>query len=255
MPRLSLLALLVLFCSTTAVAQSAGTVGVSSVSPTFGKAGTIVTIRGTGLAETGVSWAKTGAAEPPPGAVSFNGVPGDILYWSADLISVKVPVAASSGPLRLMLEYERVILDVGDFEMPYAPTSEPGLKARPMIVEAPAQDVPEQNRDVTRENPGWAMPPDCYAVNPWFSGLAPGERTFFAEHPVDAFWFGNPFELGRRDAFVSGGFRGGFRGRTGFGFNRGFDSFGFGSFGRSHFFNLHNTRTRNFHRPFWFFWR
>jgi hypothetical protein len=254
MPRLSLFALVVLLCSTGAVAQSAGgAIGVSSVSPAFGKAGTVVTIRGIGLAEAGVSWAKTGAAEPPPGAVTFNGVTGDVLYWSADLISVKVPVAASSGPIRVMLSYERVTLDVGDFEMPYAPLTE-GPRTRSTIVQAPNDSSPEPNRDFRPEAPGWAMPPDCYAVNPWFSSLSPGDRAFYAEHPVDAFWFGNPFELGRRDAFVNGSFRGGFRGRTGFGFNRGFDSFASGSFGKP-FFNLHNNRRGGFHKPFWFFWR
>jgi hypothetical protein len=214
----------------------------------------VVTIRGSGLAEVGVSWAKTGAAEPPPGAVTFNGVPGDILYWSADLISVKVPVAASSGPLRVMLSYEGVTLNVGDFEMPYAPLSERS-QARSTIVEAPNDKTSEPNRDFRQEAPGWPMPPDCYAVNPWFSSLSPGARAFYAEHPVEGFWFGNPFELGRRDAFLNGGFRGGFHGRAGLGFNRGFDSFGFGSFGKSHFFNLHNNRRGGFNKSFWFFWR
>src|SRR6185295_10519895 len=88
---------------TTAGAQQRSA-SITAIAPTFGGPGTTVSIRGSGFSgfEAG-SWAKDVAAEPAPGAVEFNGVAGDVLFWRDDLISVKVPRGASTGPVRIIV--------------------------------------------------------------------------------------------------------------------------------------------------------
>jgi tetratricopeptide (TPR) repeat protein len=89
--------------------------------PTFGVPGTTVTIRGAGFSgfESG-SWAKELAGELPPGAVEFNGVPGEILFWQDDLITVKVPIGASTGPVRVVVPGAKLVLTGASFEVPYS---------------------------------------------------------------------------------------------------------------------------------------
>src|SRR5262245_9376124 len=93
---------------------------IGSVVPTFGEPGTTVTIRGAGFMgyESG-SWVKETANEAPPGSVEFNGVPGDVLYWRDDLITVKVPIGASTGPVSVVVRGAKPVASGDSFEVPY----------------------------------------------------------------------------------------------------------------------------------------
>lgn len=94
---------------------------ISVITPNFGVPGTTVTIRGAGFSgfESG-SWAKELTSEPPPGAVEFNGVPGEIVYWQDTLITVKVPIGASTGPVRVINSGASVSVTGASFEVPYS---------------------------------------------------------------------------------------------------------------------------------------
>jgi tetratricopeptide (TPR) repeat protein len=80
-----------------------------------------VTIRGSGFSgfESG-AWAKELTSEPPPGAVEFNGVAGEIVFWKDDLITVKVPIGATTGPVRVVAPGANLALTGASFEVPYS---------------------------------------------------------------------------------------------------------------------------------------
>lgn len=122
MRRPFIIVLLLLALATAAAAQQRARISV--ILPTFGAPGTTVTIRGAGFSgfESG-SWVKASANEPPPGAVEFNGVPGDVVFWQDDLITVKVPIGASTGPVRVILSRSNVALTGDSFEVPYSKPS------------------------------------------------------------------------------------------------------------------------------------
>lgn len=223
---------------------------ITAIAPTFGAAGTTVSIRGSGFSgfETG-SWVKELATEPPPGAVEFNGVAGDVLFWQDDLISVKVPKGASTGPIRIVLFRARLAITGDEFEVYY---STPGEKSpRPLeFATEPSRRAEDSSRnerryyDDDRETPAIG-----FYVNPWFSSLSPGERTFLGEQGfTNTFLFGNPFSHGRGQSFLSGD---GFNSRRGSFGHSGFDRFGFqGLFFRDPLFR----GSRNISiRPFGFF--
>lgn len=94
---------------------------ITAIMPTFGHPGTTVTIRGAGFSgfESG-TWAKELTSEPAPGAVEFNGVPGEILFWQDNLITVKVPIGASTGPIRVINPGARLQLTGVSFEVPFS---------------------------------------------------------------------------------------------------------------------------------------
>lgn len=108
-----------------ASAMSAGaqqrSASITAIMPTFGHPGTTVTIRGAGFSgfESG-TWAKELTSEPAPGAVEFNGVPGEIVFWQDNLITVKVPIGASTGPIRVINPGARVQLTGASFEVPFS---------------------------------------------------------------------------------------------------------------------------------------
>jgi tetratricopeptide (TPR) repeat protein len=94
---------------------------ITAILPSFGVPGTTVTIRGAGFMgfESG-SWISNSASEPAPGAVEFNGVPGEVVFWQDDLITVKVPAGASTGPVRVVNPGARVAVTGASFEVPYS---------------------------------------------------------------------------------------------------------------------------------------
>jgi tetratricopeptide (TPR) repeat protein len=114
---------LVLLLSSLAIVAVGGqrNARITTIMPTFGVPGTTVTIRGAGFSgfESG-SWIKVTASEPAPGAVEFNGVPGEIIFWQDDLITVKVPIGASTGPVRVVLPAAKLVLTGESFEVPYS---------------------------------------------------------------------------------------------------------------------------------------
>lgn len=239
-----------------AQAQQRG-VTVSSIAPTFGPPGTTVTIRGAGLAgsEAGFRWVRDLATEPAPGVVEFNGVPGEVLFWDDELISVKVPKAASTGPVRVVVANPRAIATVDVFDVYYASASGTETRSREMTTgtERGASDAQRNSDRESRLRFENEAPPYVpYFANPWFSGLSPGERTFLGEQGfANTFLFGNPFSLGRKSS--------GLFGRSGFGGDRfrddgfrddGFRGFGFQSpfFGSFAFRGSHHSGFR----PFWF---
>src|SRR5262245_46851228 len=95
---------------------------IVTIMPTFGTPGTTVTIRGAGFSgfESGAWVKETAGAEPAPGAVEFNGVPGDVIFWQDDLITVKVPIGASSGPVRVVNPGAKIAVTGASFEVPYS---------------------------------------------------------------------------------------------------------------------------------------
>ena len=242
---------------TAASAQERGA-SITAIAPTFGAPGTTVSIRGAGFAgfEQGSRWVKELASEPPPGIVEFNGVPGDVLFWQDDLITVKVPTRASTGAIRIILPHARVVLTGDVFDVYYstadatsAQRSE-SMQASPETGESRAADADSRNE--SRERPLFfdeQVPPLPLYANPWFSSLTPGERTYLGENGFgETLLFGNPFSLGRKGSlFLNSGLfpQRGIRGRTGF------DRFGSDNLFFSDFFF---RGSRNFGvRPSWFF--
>src|ERR1041384_343188 len=194
---------------TTALAQQRGA-SITSIAPTFGPPGTTVSIRGKGFAgfEPGSPWVKDLATEAPPGLVEFNGVPGDVLFWEDDLITVKVPKHASTGVIRIVLLESRTVL-AGDFFEVYYSMSEETQNQNPVAGrESNSRDARAVRRDQWPQRSalfdGRSSEFPLY-MNPWFSSLSPGERTFFSEN---GFWLGSPFSVGRRGSgfFCSSGF-------------------------------------------------
>lgn len=243
--RTFLLLLLLLAFAGTAQAQQGA--AVTSIVPTFGPAGTVVAIRGSGLAgaEAGSTWAKGVANEPPPGFVDFNGVPAEILFWQDDLITVRVPKGASSGPVRVIIP-RNSILATESFDVYYS-TPDDRTFRRP----APGDSsrFSDDSQRTSEREPRWrfddANQPSLF-VNPWFSGLRPGERTFLAEQSFGgSVFFGDSFMFGRGRSSLFGddGFRGSFGNRR-FGFANPF----FSSF-------LFRGSRRSGIGPFWFRFR
>jgi tetratricopeptide (TPR) repeat protein len=120
MQRTLILGLLLLLSTIVAEAQQRSA-RITAIMPTFGLPGTTVTIRGAGFSgfESG-TWAKELTSEPPPGAVEFNGVPGEIIFWQDNLITVKVPIGASTGPVRVVNPGAKLLLTAPSFEVPYS---------------------------------------------------------------------------------------------------------------------------------------
>jgi tetratricopeptide (TPR) repeat protein len=120
MQRVLILGFLLLSWMTVAGARQRSA-RITTIVPTFGLPGTTVTIRGAGFSgfESG-SWAKELTSDPPPGAVEFNGVPGEIIFWRDDLITVKVPIGASTGPVRVVVPGANLALTGASFEVPYS---------------------------------------------------------------------------------------------------------------------------------------
>jgi len=217
------LPLLFLFAlATTAFAQQRGS-SIIAIAPTFGPPGTTVSIRGAGFVgfEQGSHWVRELATEPPPGVVEFNGVPGDVLFWQDDLITVKVPKRASTGEIRVILPQARVVLTGDVFDVYYSTADEtPASKADAAQAElwrGADADLGNESRERPLFFDEQAPPPDfpLYS-NPWFSSLTPGERTFLGENGL---LFGNPFSLGRRGSpFLTDGLfpQRGIRRRSGF---------------------------------------
>jgi len=234
-----LLLVLLLSSSVTAFtpAPQIGSSGsVSSVAPTFGPQGTVVTIRGAGLCEPGARWAKGVAGDAAPGRVTFNGTPAEIVFWSEDLITVRVPAGASTGPLRVSLADGQSLVAVRNFDVYY---STPAAPSRSEQVE----QEPEQRYERREPDAPDRFEQERYSFDPWFSRLSTGERTYLAEHGPDALWFGSPFMFG---------------GRNSRSFDRGFFSpfgRGFNGVGSRQFFFGFGHRGINFNRGFRFFWR
>jgi len=191
---------------TTALAQQRGA-SITSIAPTFGPPGTIVSIRGKGFAgfEPGSPWVKDLAQEAPPGFVEFNGVPGDVLFWEDDLITVKVPRHASTGVIRIVLLESSTVLS-GDFFDVYYSTSDESQRQNP----AAEQGTNSRGADAERQDE-WRERSRLFDerasglplyINPWFSSLTPGERTFVSEN---GFFVGSPFSVGRRRSSFFGG--------------------------------------------------
>ncbi|HXU09980.1 MAG TPA: tetratricopeptide repeat protein [Blastocatellia bacterium] len=122
MQRTFILLLLLLSSAIAAEAQQRNA-RITAILPSFGVPGTTVTIRGAGFMgfESG-SWISNSASDPAPGAVEFNGVPGEIVFWQDDLITVKVPGGASTGPVRVINPGAKVAVTGASFEVPYSET-------------------------------------------------------------------------------------------------------------------------------------
>src|SRR5262249_12239664 len=262
---LSLLMLAVAFMSTQSLVlagplQSTGT--ITSVVPTFGPQGTTVSIRGAGLGIGGVRWAKSVSGEEAPGHVVFGGgAAGDVLFWGEDLISVKVPAGAITGPVRIVWPDGHSVVAVSDFEVYYSSSRE---SAEPVDRSFDLHSRDERNQSGAQPAaPEWTPPErsEFSFADPWFTGLAPGQRTFLGEHGWDAFWFGNPFTFNGTDRFFDDGF-------FHFGHDRGFDTFGFQRLfffdalhrGLAHRRFIHpgfanRSQTPTSIGPFWFFRR
>jgi hypothetical protein len=251
--RTFLLLPLLLSAITTAGAQQRGA-SITVIAPTFGAPGTTVSIRGAGFSgfDTVSRWVRELANEPPPGAVEFNGVPGEILFWQDDLITVKVPKGTSSGPIRVILPQARVAITGDEFEVYYSIPGERSVKS----IEFPPERSRSNEDSSSDDTFLWrlhkdehAAPDSSFLINPWFSSLSPGERTFLGEQGfTNTFLFGNPFTLGRKQSFLFGDrFR---SGRDGFSHD-GFDRF---PFQRLFFGDFLFRRSRNTSiRPFGFF--
>jgi hypothetical protein len=248
------LPLLFLFALTTAAFGQQGGASITAIAPTFGPPGTTVSIRGAGFSgfERGSPWVKELTSEPPPGIIEFNGVPGDVLFWQDDLITVKVPKHASTGVLRIVLPQARIVLAGDVFDVYYSTADETPAQKSESVQTDSARAAQADRRDEAGERslffdePAPQLP---LYVNPWFSSLSPGQRTFFAENGFgDSLFFGNPFSLGRKGSLFSnnGPFpHRGTRARSPF------DRFGSEDFFFPDFFN---RGSRNFGvRPFWFF--
>jgi len=223
---------------------------ITAIAPTFGAAGTTVSIRGSGFSgfEAG-SWVKDLATEPPPGAVEFNGVAGDVLFWRDDLISVRVPKGASTGPVRIFLSKSRLAITADEFEVYYSTPGEKPSRPREAAAE-PSRHAEDSSRSEARERRYYdddrEAPPVGFYASPWFSSLSPGERTFLGEQGfTSTFLFGNPFSHGRGRSFPFGDGSGSRRGDFG---HSGFERFGFESLFRD--FSFRGSRNI---RPFWFF--
>lgn len=245
------LVLLILLAGSAAYAQQKSTSAtIIAVAPTFGPPGTTVSIRGAGFAgfELGSHWVRDLATEPPPGVVEFNGVPGDVLFWQDDLITVKVPRHASTGVIRLILPESRTVL-MGDVFDVYYSTADETAAQRSESSQRDGWRVDGDRKVESRERNLFfdEQAPAGFQVysNPWFSSLTPGERTFLGENGL---LFDNPFSLGRKGSlFLNGGLfqQRGIRGRSGFDRFRS-DEFLFPDFSF--------RGSRNFGiRPFWFF--
>src|SRR5258708_1869801 len=117
----SLLPVFLVLLSTGVVGAQQRSSGITAIIPTFCHPGTTVTIRGAGFSgfESG-TWAKELTSEPPPGAVEFNGVPGEIVFWQDNLITVKVPIGASTGPVRVVNPAAKILLTGSSFEVPFS---------------------------------------------------------------------------------------------------------------------------------------
>lgn len=187
-------------------AQQRGS-SIIAIAPTFGPAGTTVSIRGVGFNgfEQGSRWVKELATEPPPGIVEFNGVAGDVLFWQDDLISVKVPRRASTGEIRVIMPQSRVVLTGDVFDVYYSsPSDTPPPRSETDRWHGPDAHRGNEPRDRPLFLDEQAPPVLPLYANPWFSSLSPGQRTFFAE---SGFLFGNPFTLGRNERFQQRGIR------------------------------------------------
>jgi hypothetical protein len=211
--------------STAAFAQQRGA-SITAVAPTFGPPGTTVSIRGAGFNgfERGSPWVKELTSEPPPGMIEFNGVPGDVLFWQDDLITVRVPKHASTGVLRIVLPQARIVLTADVFDVYYSTGDETAAQKSEFAQAEGARAAQADRSDEAGERSLFfdePAPQIPLYVNPWFSSLSPGERTFFAENGFgDSLFFGNPFSLGRKGSFFlnNGLFpQRGIRGRSGFG--------------------------------------
>jgi tetratricopeptide (TPR) repeat protein len=112
---------LLILLSATGAGAFQRSASITTIMPTFGLPGTTVTIRGAGFSgfESG-TWAKELTTEPPPGAVEFNAVPGEIIFWQDNLITVKVPIGASTGPVRVVVPSAKLVLTGASFEVPYS---------------------------------------------------------------------------------------------------------------------------------------
>lgn len=122
MQRTFILVLLLLSSAIAAGAQQRNA-RITAILPSFGVPGTTVTIRGAGFMgfESG-SWISNSASDPAPGAVEFNGVPGEVVFWQDDLITVKVPGGASTGPVRVINPGAKIAVTGASFEVPYSET-------------------------------------------------------------------------------------------------------------------------------------
>lgn len=225
-PFLPLLFLSALLTAAFAQERSAS---ITAIAPTFGAPGTTVSIRGDGFAgfEQGSPWVKELASEPPPGVVEFNGVPGDVLFWQVDLITVKVPKRASTGTIRILLPRARIVLTGDVFDVNYSIADDSPAQKSESLQASPetgeSRTVDADSRNESRERPLFfdeQVPPSPLYANPWFSSLTPSERTFLGENGFgETLLFGNPFSLGRKGSlFLNGGLfpQRGIRGRAGF---------------------------------------
>lgn len=189
---------------TAAFAQERGA-SIASVAPTFGPAGTTVSIRGKGFSgfEPGSPWVKGLATEPPPGFVEFNGVPGDVLFWEDDLITVKVPKHATTGAIRIVLFDTRTVLTSDVFDVYYSRADETAAhESQPEQAEDSNRAAVARLNESLKRSLFFDEPvPAPMDSNLWFSSLTPGQRTFFAEN---GFWFGSPFGRGRRGSTFFG---------------------------------------------------
>lgn len=249
--RQTLVLLILLSGSTVYAFQRSTGATIIAIAPTFGAPGTTVSIRGSGFTgfEHGSHWVRELSTEPPPGIVEFNGVPGEILFWQDDLITVRVPKHASTGVIRLILAESRIVLAGDVFDVYYATADNEYSGRTPESARTERSSADDDRDSESRERPlvldEEGSPGFQLYSNPWFSSLTPGERTFLSENGL---LFGNPFSLGRkRSLFLNDGLyqQRGFRSGSGFDRLR---------FDERLFPDFSSRGSRNFGvRPFWFF--
>ncbi|MBN2432735.1 MAG: IPT/TIG domain-containing protein [Acidobacteria bacterium] len=80
-------------------------VQIEGVYPESAPPGAVVVVKGQGftLGNPQVVWAANVSTDSCPGFVEFNGARGEIQLWQDNLVMVRVPEHANSGPVRLTL--------------------------------------------------------------------------------------------------------------------------------------------------------
>jgi hypothetical protein len=166
---------------------------VRAVRPERGSAGDRVAISGSGfLCSTGEvlqPWMSGVSTESPPGSVEFNGVSAEIISWHDNVLLVRVPRAATSGPLRVILPHCRGrVVNGGRFQLA-SDTAATGPPERPAVTpERPTDTKPhaEQRK---------SLPPT----------VTPPAQKPPAQPPVDSRALARAFDAGYQ-AFLNGEF-------------------------------------------------
>lgn len=101
--RTNMLVLIVLMLAGAALA--AAPVAIEGIYPESGVPGSTIIVKGRGftLGNTRLVWSPNIHKGSCPGFVEFNGARGEVVLWQDNLVVVKVPEHATSGPVRLTL--------------------------------------------------------------------------------------------------------------------------------------------------------